>query len=47
MSCVNVVHDQILTGWAIILHISFTLNAGLKFNITSAQRDRLATIDMG
>jgi len=29
----NVVHSQIVTGWAIILRISFTQNAGLKFNI--------------
>jgi len=33
MFCVNVVHSQIVTGWEIILHISFTQNDGLKFNI--------------
>jgi len=33
MFCVNVVHSYIVTGWAIILHISFTQNDGLKFNI--------------
>jgi len=33
LSCVSVVHTQIVTGWAIILHSSFTLNADLKFNI--------------
>jgi len=27
------VHSQIVTGWEIILHISFTQNAGLKFHI--------------
>jgi len=33
MLCVNFVHSQIVTGWAIILHICFTQNVGLKFNI--------------
>jgi len=33
MLCVNFVHRQIVTGWAIILHICFTQNVGLKFNI--------------
>jgi len=33
LSCGSGVHSQIVTGWAIILHISFTLNADLKFNI--------------
>jgi len=33
MFCVNVVHSQIVTGWALILHIYFTLNNSLKFNI--------------
>jgi len=30
---VNFVHRQIVTGWTIILHICFTQNPGLKFNI--------------
>jgi len=33
MFCANVVHSQIAIEWAIILHISFTLNNGLKFSI--------------
>jgi len=33
MFCVNVVHSQIVTGWEIILRISFTQNAVLNFNI--------------
>jgi len=33
MFCVNVVHSQIVTWWTIILHVSFTQNAGIKFNI--------------
>jgi len=33
MFCVNDVDSQIVTGWAIILRISFTQNAGLEFNI--------------